>query len=489
MPAATTHPDYTESLPVWNRIEDCLQGQDAIRKRRETYLPKLTGQEAAEYLRYLNRAVFFNATGRTHEAMLGFLFRKPPTLELPPALDALAGDADLTGAPIMAYARRVASAVCGVGRAVTVVDWSEAENRPYFAFYSAANVINWRVERIGGNAKLVLLVLREYAMDPGNDGFEHRCTEQFRVLRINADGYYETSVHRNATGGDIPVIPGTGPAPANGTLPGYDPTIVREAMVTTRRGIGLDFIPAVFHNAEHPGESIGKAPLVDISSVNISQFQTSADLELGRHVCGLPTPWARCFGEDSGKLYMGMSHAWSSDNAEAACGILEFTGTGLGELTKAMEEKQQQMAALGARLIEPRGGDAEAYDTVALRASAETSTLARVGMLISESLSQALRMAAWWLGSGDDKPGDEIRIVLNKDFSSAAMPPTMVTALVGAWQQGAISMETLFHNFQKGEMFPEGRTLEEEKDSIDANPPGGGMMMPPPGKPPVPAKE
>ena len=37
-----------------------------------------------------------------------------------------------------------------------------------------------------------------------------------------------------------------------------------------------------------------------------------------------------------------------------------------------------------------------------------------------------------------------------------------LTAIVAAWQNGAISRETMLHLFRRGEVLPENRTDEEE---------------------------
>jgi hypothetical protein len=42
-----------------------------------------------------------------------------------------------------------------------------------------------------------------------------------------------------------------------------------------------------------------------------------------------------------------------------------------------------------------------------------------------------------------------------------------LTAVVKAWQAGAISRDTMLHLFRKGEVVPEGRTEEEEEELIE----------------------
>jgi hypothetical protein len=51
---------------------------------------------------------------------------------------------------------------------------------------------------------------------------------------------------------------------------------------------------------------------------------------------------------------------------------------------------------------------------------------------------------------------------LNSDFSTKGMSSDELTAVVSAWQAGAISRETMFDLFRRGEVLPLGRTDEEE---------------------------
>lgn len=481
MPVDCLHSSLTtQVLANWRTVRDCLEGEAQIKARGVVYLPKLHEQEPEEYNGYLNRAVFFNATGRTHEAMVGFIFRKPPTIEATPLKDFLE-DCDLAGTPFVGYARKVVTDVAAVGRAGSVVDWSEADGRPYVAFYPAEDIINWRYERLGGCMRLTLLVVRECVERPSADPYLPEVVEQFRVYRLvpGAPGNDTTpaspgivqaevwqrvkAVHR--TDGVKEAVPGN--AAADTTLKQVD------GRTMTRRSQALPDIPFVFHGAEENSPKVGRAPLADISHINVAHFRNSADLENGRHVCGIPTPYAVGFASD-GKYYLGSSHVWVSDNPDAKAGYIEFAGQGLDSLKDGLEEKQGQMASLGARLIEPQKKDAEAYETVQLRAAAETSALAKIGILGSESLTSVLDWAAWWTSPTADHPDslkEEINIALNKDFSSSAMDPAMLTALVGSWQQNAISRDTLFHNLQRGELYAEGRTMEEELESIETAPP------------------
>ena len=69
------------------------------------------------------------------------------------------------------------------------------------------------------------------------------------------------------------------------------------------------------------------------------------------------------------------------------------------------------------------------------------------------------------------------------------MDATTLTALIKAWQSGAISHESLLMNLKKGEMIDPNRSLEEELNLIDAE--GGNIgtaPVPPTQTQPLPPK-
>jgi hypothetical protein len=59
-----------------------------------------------------------------------------------------------------------------------------------------------------------------------------------------------------------------------------------------------------------------------------------------------------------------------------------------------------------------------------------------------------------------------VLIELNTDFSNKGLASQDIQAIVGAWQAGAISRDTMTELFRRGEVLPEGRTMEEEQKLI-----------------------
>ena len=91
----------------------------------------------------------------------------------------------------------------------------------------------------------------------------------------------------------------------------------------------------------------------------------------------------------------------------------------------------------------------------------------------AEQKNEVLRWVCWW-HSTDESPADigpeQIHYELSADFDTSLMDAEDVQALVAAWQMGAISRDTLLHNFRQGEILPSGRTNEQEVEKIRADP-------------------
>jgi hypothetical protein len=122
-------------------------------------------------------------------------------------------------------------------------------------------------------------------------------------------------------------------------------------------------------------------------------------------------------------------------------------------------------------MLEPQKRAVETADAIELRQSGENSVLTAISLSVSDSVSQILRWVYWW-NSTEDLPeaiGDnQVLASLNTDFSAKGMSSEELTAVVSAWQAGAISRESMFELFRRGEVLPAGRTNEEEAEMVKA---------------------
>ena len=475
MPANSTHQTYDANINAWQRARDVFAGEDAVKAAGEKYLPRLDCQDDTEYLAYKMRAAFFNASARTADGFVGLIFRRDPTFKLPDANDGISAaltefveDADMLGTPLAAFSKKLVTEIINVGRAGTLVDWNdEVEQRAYAVPYSAEAIINWRTERVNGRNVLTLLVLKENCLTPVDeaDPFVLEEIQQLRVLKLvppqgtmdnqRADWSYQVDIWQFLPEGQSP----------NGTRSrGKKKWKLIDTLTPLRLGKPLPLIPFVFHGPRHSLPDVDKIPLEDIISVNLDHYRLNADYKHGMHYTALPTAWVSGFDKNA-LLKIGSSTAWVAEGPGATAGYLEYHGQGLTTFERAMDRDEQEMAVLGTRMLESKKRVGETAAAIELRQSGENSILNTISLSISSSLTQVLRWVYWW-NSTEPIPDaigpDLVLVTLNKDFSITGMSALEISALVAAWQAGAISQATMLDLFRAGEIVAPGRTNEEE---------------------------
>ena len=81
--------NYDKYLPVWNLVDDCIEGMDTIKLRGTRYLPMTEGMAADKvmgekiYERYKHNALFPEYTHDFFIASTGLLKQKDPVFNFP----------------------------------------------------------------------------------------------------------------------------------------------------------------------------------------------------------------------------------------------------------------------------------------------------------------------------------------------------------------------------------------------------------------------
>lgn len=466
MAVNSTHPDYDEYRPLWQKCRDVIAGQEKVHAAKQAYLPKLDGQSDPQYNAYRERATFYNATGRTLDGLTGLVFRKPPIKKLPTGMEDWSNDVTLTGLSLSGFAQTLVDEVVSVNRAGILVDYPRADPtvitrkqqeargmRPFLKLYKAEQIIDWRIGQVNNKTELTQVRLLESEFGPNpEDEFSLLEIEQVRQLYLDENNVYTVQLWRKDEK-DNWVMHGDPIAPTMG-------------------GVNMQRIPFIFANDQDTTWNVRKPVMLDLVNLNISHYKTTADLEHGAHYCGLPTPYF--FGVDDPEKApnsIGPSVIWTSTMADAKAGFVEFTGQGLAALEKRLESKEQAMAALGARMLSPEKNQAESGTALMIRQSGEHSVLASIANSCADALLKALEIARDWFRITGD-----VEFSLNTDFIPVPMDAQTLTALLAAVQAGRISQQTFFDNLQEGEVIRAGKTFDEEVSEIQTDTLGMGGM-------------
>jgi len=189
-------PEIAKFSPDWDKVNDVVAGERAVKDKTTDYLPKpnptdKTPENSKRYDQYVDRAVFFNATGRTLEGLVGIAFKRGPDTNIPKSMEFVNTDIDGAGGGIANQSHRVLEAIMKTARVGLLADYpvrnaatsraqQQRENiHATITTYEAASIINWRLD---DKQNLILVVLAETVDEP--DGYGIESVEQWRELAI-----------------------------------------------------------------------------------------------------------------------------------------------------------------------------------------------------------------------------------------------------------------------------------------------------------------
>lgn len=435
--------EVEKQRPKWLLVDDTVEGEDAIKAKGEKYLPKPethTDKTLNDkiYVKYKTRAVFFPVTGRTLAGLVGQVFSKPVAMGIPSGIKLLEGDIDGAGTTLEQQSKETLGSVLKKGRGGLLSDFprvdpeqvvvkSDLESgklRPRVLFYEPGQIINWREKTTGGETKLSLLVLFENKVIE-DDGFEFKTSPRWRVYKLAETGVSVT-VYRKA----------------NDKAKDSVEYIVDEEE-TALYGADqkpLATIPFSFVGAENNDSSVDESPLYPLAQLNVAHYRNSADYEQSLFIVGQATP-----------VFTGLTDEWVTKHIQGKVTLGSSTPVSLpqnasAELLQAeansmpmegMKHKEDQMKAIGAKLIEP--GTVERTATEAeIEETSEASVLSSVAKNVSAAYESALFFCSLFVG--EENP-DDITIALNSEFQVTGLAATEREEVVKAWQAGLITKE------------------------------------------------
>jgi hypothetical protein len=450
-------PELANVLAQYTLIDDCLAGSVAVKAKGPVYLPipdatqeKPRGDEI-RYEAYKSRAVFYGVSKRTLSGFLGQVFSVEPEYKVPETLNAVIKDANGSGVTLAQLAQEIERNIIAKGRGGILIDYPridrvvtreeqlKGEIRPTLNFYVGQSIINWRTEKRGSKTIYTLIVLAE-TYEEYDDGFAIKYSPQYRVLRL-IDGKYQVEVWRGEAGAMAPVP---------------------ELTVQPRDGKGqpLTEIPFTFVGAVDNSARVDDPPLFDLCDLNIAHYRNSADYEEAVFITGQPTPVVSGIDEHWYKNVMNETVNFGSRGGIALPAGASAELLQMQEQTaafQAMEHKERQMVALGAKLVEQTKVQRTATEAD-IEESSETSILKTITSNVSEALTFALEWAAIFQGDltverdANIKPDAERAIFykLNTEFDLATASPEEINSAINAWMKEAITYEEMRRTIKAG---------------------------------------
>lgn len=458
MPNVTyVKPELTEAKKAYQIIEDCLDGEMAVKKRGDAYLPRPNAADTSEenkkrYEAYICRAVFSNYSRRTLSALVGQIFMREPVLTIPPKLNPISTDASGTGMSLDQSAKRACFQVIGIGRLGIMVDYPKTPNgttkadlntglvRPSIVTYRAQHIINWRTMVRKSKTILQMVVIWEN-YNASDDMFEEEFKDQYRVLRIGKDGFCLIEVYRETT-------------------TGWE--VHETSYPTFADGSRLDELPFQFVGSETNDASIDPPPMLDIAVLNIGHYRNSADYEEVCFICGQATP-----------VLTGITFEWNRDVLKdrvefGSRAAIPLPVGGDAKLLQAeqnsmpfeaMEHKERQMVALGARLVQNQKTQRTATETDA-ETAAESSIVSTSARNVSLAYTWALKLCAKFVGV----PDTDVEYKLSSEYDLTRLTPEELAQFISLYTAELMTFEEVRDLLLKAGLATQ--TVEEAVTSV-----------------------
>lgn len=419
-----TKQTYIEYVPIWDKVDDCLCGEDVIKQRREMYLRKTEGMRMdisrgeVAYEDYLHRATWFDYPVEFFNSLFGILWQKDPIIEVPDDVRTkyLPNPSYLKTKSFLDIYRNTSSYLTKYGRHAILLDPPDTiENRvdmyPNMIQYDTRQIVNWGYTLYKGKQLLKFVLLDESYVDYENPALAPVNVNRYRFLGLktvdDAGNELEEPLYYSYSG-------------SNNFKAIFDPPFDNSGIVDYE---GLKIVYPRIHNKfknEIPfycfnGYELSIEPskpiIYSLCNASLALYRASADYEISIHKQSFGVLFGK--GIENTDLYTGTQKAIVVTNPEADLKWVEIGGSGLSEQRRAIEAKKEYASGLGLSLI--KSGD-ETGESVKNNISLKTASLKSIAKTLADGFTVILKAAAEWRGLSD-KEVSKIDIIPNLEFS------------------------------------------------------------------------
>ena len=447
------NPKYEKLRPIWERIKDFCEGQDAVKAKKQTYLPAMPSQmqpieqvgfggtHRTLYDLFLEKATVWPGASKTLRAYTGILSRKAPQVEAPEEyIDIFSID----GESIYTVSTWAAKSVMQYGVAGLLVDYPETAQRPFAVKYKAKDILNWEY-RIGNGGKSLSHVALVERWGDGPEEIIHLNIELVGDEENRVLGYvarkYELQEIENKKEKDWVEI---------------------DRVIPLMNGQPIPFIPFVPITEDGQVLEYDYPMLTDVTNLNLAHYQNDAEYRNALTFAGRPTPCVSGLIQPEGnqKVTLGTSNVLQFEQG-GSWGMLGLDdASGINAIRQAGQDLQGDMAVAGSRALMQDPAGVEAAQTAAIHREGEHGQLSNIANVTSGGITQVLELMRLWANLPED-----VSFEMNTDFNPLQVDAQTLNTLWQMYMGGTISFDLFYYNLQRGELTPDLRSAEEEKEA------------------------
>ena len=423
-------------------------GTQAMRLAGTTYLPKGSAEADADYQYRLAHTFCTDAYVRTLNYLTGQVFARDPQLDgADGSFEAFAEDVDKRGNNMAVFSQSVFRDGLHAGVSFILADYSAVQTRtgdlgpeyydaatdswkprtvaaakekgwgPYWVHIQADNVIDAWWDMVGG--KPVLTHFRFYeTVEVQKDDWNREEVKQIRVLTPGAWAVWRES--KSATG------------KASWEIAEQGTTTLTEIPV------------AIFAPGQKMGLATAQPALMGLAELCLQHWQSSSGHRGMMDWLRRPILFGKVMSYEDGftlPAAPGMGLHASDPNADLKP-VNVVPPEAVNVSSADLQSLETQMGLYGLRLMSPKSGNVTAFQV--RRESAESdSALTRWAMAFQDTLEQALKFTAMWMGQQDGPS-----VVINTEFDQI-LDDAESQVMIAAVEKGILPKEMVFDELKR----------------------------------------
>lgn len=464
-------PEYEAERPRWKLVDDMANGRNL-----SDHIPDLDVLKGSEIVRgddgvvqyrstmdtrrnqeFKSRASFFGATGQTLESLIGIAFEKDPQITLPAQLEYLLKNVDGSGVDMWQQMQEAVGEALKKGRGALYVTMPRTDGVASLAdqealravstihLIDATRIVNWWTAKDGAETYLSGVVFTDSKSDV--EDYEVKTTETRRELALDESGNFFDRTWIKSGEKWIPEEP---VYPVNSS------------------GQFLRRIPFFFFGSRRNHWDIQVPPLLNLARKNRDHYRNSAINEEGIWFSGHIQPVADDMTPEAVEMISGDGFKIGGGHLIVAKGFRFEVAEPNTAARQGMIDKAEEMAALGAKMIQP-GTVAKTATQDAGEQRTQHSILSLICVNIEDAYQWACERAAEFMGAN----ASEIEIKLSRSFMEPTVTAEKMREMRENLLSGVVGPMEMFRILQRsGDIDPE-KTPEEYQEEIA----GRGLMV------------
>ena len=451
---STEHPEYTKRKSLWEKIDDCIAGEEQIKQKREKYLPRPSGMDNTKegqlaYESYITRAHFPAFTEKLLSALTGITKINPPKIELPKGLDYLREDCDGDDTPLDIYFFQSVRQALKTGRQLLLPDIDQYNNRINLVRYYAEDVINWGVvNRVFNNKDCDFFVIKEYVHD-SDDIFVHEYKEQYRVLTtadmLDKDsGNYFASILFDES----------------------QQIIEDEIRIPSLMGKSFEGLPVSIIGSTDLLVNPDSIPLLGVASCALQMYMKDADLSNAMFLTCNPTLCISGYINKQGETFhtlVGSNVAITLEDPQGKVYYPTTDSSALQEVRNAISMYMQEAQSMGSTLLNANTKNVESEGALKIKSASTTASLSSVTQTVARGFEKVIRDIAVWMGLDDQK----VNIKVDNNYLDNILNNEDINTLMSLMMNDVISHETVLDKLKEGNYLLEGFDSNKEIEKIN----------------------